>query len=100
MKRALALLVALSFMGTFLTVPATAAVKAGASCPKVGKTSVASGKTFTCVKSGKKLLWNKGVAVAKPVAAPTPNPSAPSEPIAVKIPAITTSYTDLEENFE
>jgi M6 family metalloprotease-like protein len=62
-------------MGTFLTVPAIAAVKAGASCPKVGKTSVASGKTFTCVKSGKKMVWNKGVSVAKPTL------SAPSKPV-------------------
>ncbi len=100
MKRALALLVALSFMGTFLTVPAIAAVKAGASCPKVGKTSVASGKTFTCVKSGKKLLWNKGIALTKPAATPTPSPSAKPETVAVKTPEMPTSFTDLEEKYQ
>jgi len=41
-----------------------AAPKAGATCTKVGSTSIASGKTFTCVKSGKKMVWDKGVAVA------------------------------------
>lgn len=41
--------------------PVQAAVKAGATCKKVGITSIASGKTFTCIKSGKKLVWNKGV---------------------------------------
>jgi hypothetical protein len=31
-------------------------------------------KVYTCTKSGKKLLWNKGVAVAKPTPSPTPTP--------------------------
>jgi len=29
-------------------------------------------RTYTCIKSGKKLVWNKGVAVAKPTPAQTP----------------------------
>ena len=41
--------------------PAQAAVKAGASCKTIGIKSVVSGKTFTCIKSGKKLVWDKGV---------------------------------------
>ena len=44
---------------------AEAAVKAGSTCNTLGKTSVASSKIFTCVKSGKKLVWNKGVSVNK-----------------------------------
>jgi hypothetical protein len=54
--------------------PVQAAVKAGATCKKVGLTSIASGKTFTCIKSGKKVVWNKGVIVKKtvtPAMAPT-----------------------------
>ena len=56
---------------------ATAAIKAGGSCKKAGQTSTFAGKKFTCVKSGKKLVWNKGVLVAKPtpVATPTLTPS-------------------------
>jgi hypothetical protein len=100
MKRTLAFLIVISIFGTSLSMPAFGAVKAGASCPKVGKTSIASGKTFTCVKSGKKLLWNKGAVVAKPATAATPATSATPEPTAVKTPAMPTSFADLEEKFE
>ena len=41
-----------------------AAVKAGSACSKVGSKSVSGGKSYTCVKSGKKLVWNKGVTVS------------------------------------
>jgi M6 family metalloprotease-like protein len=41
-----------------------AAVKAGGACSKLNTTSIAGSKKFTCIKSGKKLIWNKGVAVA------------------------------------
>lgn len=40
--------------------PADAVVKAGAACKQLGITSMASGKTFTCIKLGKKLVWDKG----------------------------------------
>ena len=50
------------------------AVKAGSTCAKAGQTSVLSGKKFTCVKVGKKLQWNKGVAIS-PAAAPSPSAS-------------------------
>lgn len=63
--------------GLIAPMNATAAIKAGASCKKAGQTSTYAGKKFTCVKSGKKLVWNKGVAIAKPkpVATPTPTPT-------------------------
>ena len=57
-----------SILSLFLStplIPVNAAVKAGAACKTVGITSVASGKTFTCIKSGKKLIWNKGVLIVK-----------------------------------
>ena len=44
-----------------------AAAKAGAKCSKVGAKSVVGAKTFTCIKSGKKLAWDKGVKVAQPI---------------------------------
>lgn len=48
-----------------------AAVKAGASCPSVGATKTVAARKFTCVKTGKKLVWSKGVAVkAKPSKSP------------------------------
>lgn len=64
---------------TCLVVPqkSFAAVKAGDACKKVGTTATANGKKFTCVKSGKKLVWSKGVSVSKPTpAAPTSSQSA------------------------
>ena len=32
-------------------------------------------KVYTCTKTGKKLLWNKGVAIARPTPVPTPSPA-------------------------
>jgi len=49
-----------SILSLFLStplIPVNAAAKAGAKCNKAGITSVVSGKTFTCIKSGKKLIW-------------------------------------------
>lgn len=43
--------------------PVNAAVKAGAKCTTVGVKSVVGNKTFTCIKSGKKFVWNKGMIV-------------------------------------
>jgi hypothetical protein len=42
-----------------------AAVKVGGACPKAGITSFASGKTYTCLKSGKKFVWDKGALGSK-----------------------------------
>jgi len=50
----------LSVFSLFLSsplIPVNAAAKAGAKCNKAGITSVVSGKTYTCIKSGKKLIW-------------------------------------------
>jgi hypothetical protein len=44
---------------------ANAAVKSGASCKKLNQISISNGKKYTCIKSGKKLAWNKGEAVPK-----------------------------------
>jgi hypothetical protein len=74
---------ALTLIITLLTplTPATAVVKAGAVCKKAGIKSVVAGKTFTCIKSGKKLIWNQGVTLAKqftPPKAPTTFEDLPS----------------------
>ena len=50
-----------------------AAPKAGSKCTKVGQTSTSAGIKYTCVKSGKKLVWNKGVALKKSEPAPAPS---------------------------
>ena len=45
--------------------PANAVAKAGAKCAKAGITEVVKDKSYTCVKTGKKLVWNKGVKGVK-----------------------------------
>ena len=45
--------------------PANAAVKAGASCKSLGLVKVSGGKSFTCVKKGLRLVWDKGILVEK-----------------------------------
>lgn len=56
---------------------ASAAVKEGAACKKAGQSSTVSGRKFTCVKKGSKLVWNKGVVVkSAPTASATPAASA------------------------
>ena len=77
---------------TSLLVPVSAqaaTAKAGASCPKAKATQTVGTKKFTCIKSGKKLVWDKGVTVPKaatpkPTAttAPTP-PTPPTQPVVV-----------------
>jgi hypothetical protein len=90
MRKALRLL-ALVLSLTLLISVAQAAVKAGSACSKLGSTSTVSGKKYTCIKSGKKLVWNKGVLVAapKPSSSPTatPTPSATTTPTPTPTPA-------------
>ncbi len=98
----LALLLCLSL----LAAPSFAAVKAGTKCTKVGATSVSGGKKFTCVKSGSKLVWNKGVAAktsAKTNLNPTVKPSTPTptpSPIASVQPTPTPTPTSTPKNIQ
>ena len=62
-----------------------AATKAGAKCSMVGVESVVGAKTFTCIKSGNKLIWDKGIEVVA-VSNPTPT-SAPTDVTDCKLPA-------------
>ena len=63
MKRFLSALVVLFLISSIS--PAQAVVKAGAKCTKAGVTASVGGKKFTCIKSGKKLVWNKGTTIKK-----------------------------------
>ena len=81
---------------------AIAAVKTGTTCSKVGSTSIVGGKKFTCIKSGKKFIWDKGVAIKKPTPVvpdlpkvdPSPTPSAIPTPSATpNTPKLDPSYS-------
>ena len=69
------LLISLSII--LIPVAAVSAPKAtpGSSCKVLNQKAVYVNKTYTCIKSGKKLVWNKGVAF-KPTPTPTPTPSS------------------------
>ena len=72
-----------------LATPVSAAApKAGTPCTKKNATATSAGKLYTCIVSGKKLVWNKGVAVKKPapVASPTPTPTPNPTPSPVATP--------------
>jgi len=63
--------------------------KAGSVCSKQGTTKTYQGKKYTCIKSGKKLVWNKGVVVKKPTPTPTATPTPTSSPTATPTPTPT-----------
>jgi len=90
MRKKVLLFVISALVLSLFTPLATAAVKPGTKCAKQGQTSTSAGIKYTCVKSGNKLVWNKGLpvkAAAKPglnpvfkPAEPTPTPSATPTP--------------------
>ncbi len=69
-KKPLVLLFTLAFLGSSLSTPAFAAVKAGATCKTKGQVKTVSNLKYTCTKSGKKFVWNKGVLILKPKVTP------------------------------
>ena len=89
-KRFLVLLTVTLTLGLLQPI-ATAAPKAGTACKKVGQTSTSSGVKYTCIKSGKKLVWNKGVVLkkAEPAAVPTPETKVEIKNLLASDPRIT-----------
>jgi hypothetical protein len=64
-----------------------ATAKAGAKCTKLKSTQTVSGKKYTCIKSGSKLVWDKGVKVpVKPTPKPTPVVVKKSQEIKFSVP--------------
>jgi len=86
---------------TFPLIPADAVVKTGAACSKAGVKSVVSGMTYTCIKSGKKLIWDKGVAVTKPSTAASPAATPSATPVVTPTPTPTPEivYATLWEKY-
>jgi len=80
-KRSLAALLITSCALLTSISTAASAVKPGDVCKKSGQTTSSNGFKYTCVKSGKKLVWSKGVKLPAPK--PTVLPSATATPAAV-----------------
>lgn len=78
-----------------LSINSSAAITPGTKCSKAGVKQVYKGKTYTCVKSGKKLAWSKGLVVLKPTptitATPTPKSTLNSTPPPMPMPTPTPS---------
>ncbi len=87
MKRVLLWFAVIALIGSSTSVTASAAVKAGGACTKVKATTISNGYKYTCVKSGKKLVWSKGVAFVEPVRI-------------IKYPDAPTSFDDLIANYK
>ena len=60
LKRLSAGLISILLITTVQSPAVYSAVKAGSVCKKIGAKSIVGKLTFTCIKSGKKLVWDKG----------------------------------------
>ena len=100
MRKKVLLFVVGALVLSLATPVATAAVKPGTKCAKQGQTSTSAGIKYTCVKSGKKLVWNKGVSVkaaAKPELNPVVKPVEPT-PTPTSTPTSTPTPTPAPKN--
>lgn len=83
MKRYLATLAAAVLLASTSSPISSAAVKAGGTCTKLNTTTISNGYKYTCIKSGKKLVWSKGVKATTPAPKPTATPSPTPSPVSV-----------------
>jgi len=96
-------LIFVSILASSLLVPMASAASpsAGAACTKAGLTSSTATKKFTCVKSGSKLVWNKGVAVNKS-ASSTPTKAQLKNKIPISLPVSqngTITFANAADNY-
>ena len=72
-------------------------ITAGAACTSLNKKVTYQNKIYTCIKSGKRLIWNKGISVKiaapKPTPTPSPTQSQNTTPIAEPSPSPKPSST-------
>ena len=67
-----------TLLASVLVIPTSSAAAPvpGKPCRNLGQVQLYKLKNYTCVKSGKKIMWNKGVAIKKPTPTPTPTPTS------------------------
>ena len=87
------LLLALAFALIPVSAVSAQKVTPGSTCKVLNQKAVYQNKIYTCTKSGKKLIWNKGVAVKKatPILTPTPTPTSAPTPAPTPTPTPTPS---------
>lgn len=91
MRVRLAGVMAIVLLTSFNFLPAHATAKTGLTCKKVGMTEVVGAYKYTCIKSGKKLVWNKGVKI--PAVKPKPVTSSATNPVATATPTAAPTST-------
>ena len=71
--------------------PAQAASKPSGACKVKNQTQIFQGKKYTCVQSGKKLVWDAGrkYQTANQITTPTPTPTTSQTPIPAQTPTPT-----------
>ena len=87
------LLIALAVVLIPVSAVSAQKITPGSACKVLNQKATYSNKTYTCIKSGKKLLWNKGVAIVKPTPIATPTSTPTPEPTPTPTPTPTVSAT-------
>ena len=77
MRRINTILVTSLVLGLLTTTNSAAAVKAGGSCSKLGSITTSNGSKYTCIKSGKKLIWKAKVSKGSKVGPVNTNDTVP-----------------------
>lgn len=72
-------MIVLAFTLVPLSAVSAPKITAGSSCKVLYQKVVYQSKTYTCIRSGKKLVWNKGIA-NKPIVTSKPTPSPTGAP--------------------
>ena len=86
-------LIALGIALLPITAEAAQNVAPSTACKVLNQKVVSQDKTYTCVKSGKKLMWNKGIAVVKPTQVSTPASTTTSTAASTQAATTTSTLT-------
>jgi hypothetical protein len=96
-RLSLSIVLLIAVLGSVSFAVSASPPKSGSPCSKLGKIQIFAGKKFTCIKSGKRVVWNKGILQKIPSPSPSPtsrvdvvNPN-PSPAASVSQPSITNS---------
>ena len=89
------LLVALILTLVPITAFSAQKVTPGSTCKVYKQKITYQNKVYTCIKSGKRLVWNKGVTVLKPTPTPNPTPTPIPTPTPTPTPTATPTPTPI-----